>query len=128
MSRFLALSLMTATAAVLAGFVPPDGLGAELPWLNLALPLVVIGLLFGLLASEHHVVWSLLTAGIVISMLWRTPAPDPAFPTPTGSPVARVGAGPWLVLPPASLLAGSLCGAYFIRRRHRKITQPETSD
>lgn len=44
--------------------VLPDGLGAELPWLNLALPLVVIGLLFGLLASEHHVLWSLLTAGI----------------------------------------------------------------
>lgn len=61
-------------------------------------------------------------------MLWRTPTPDPAFPTPTGSPVARVVPGRGWLLPPASLLAGSLCGADSIRRRHRKITQPETSD
>lgn len=130
MSRLLALSLMAGTAAVLAGFVPSDSLGSEPPWFALFLPLVGIGLLFGLLASDRHLAWSSITAAIVIAMLWRTPdAADPARdPSASQAAPARPPLGPWLILPPASLLAGSASGAFLIRRRLQRITQPESSD
>lgn len=133
MTRFFALSLMTVTAAVIAGFIAPDANPSDLPWWSLGLPLLIVGFLFGLLASERHLVWGLITAVVVIVILAQDPIPalapkPPTTPAVTSPQPPRKLPVALLLLPPACILAGSFAGAYLIRRRHRKITQPESSD
>ena len=128
MTRIFALLLMSLTAAALARFLAPATPATDLPILTLGLPLLAIGTLFGLLAIDWHLAWSIPTALIAGVMLYLGLGGG----SPAGGGADAPGVRPirWtaLAIPPVALLGGSLLGSLAMRRKHRVLSEPEAGD
>ncbi len=107
---------MTATGAVLAplvtAFVPDTGPAL----IVLAGLMAALGLLFGFLATERHLRWSVVASAVIVASLasgWITPSPAKASPpTPTPAPSLAL-----LIVPPVALVLFSAVGAWILHRK-----------